>query len=367
MTDVHLRIAKVSKRFGKVQALNGVTIDILKGSFTTFLGPSGCGKTTMLRTIAGFYELKEGEIYIGDRLINKVPSHERNAIMVFQDYALFPHMNIGENIAYGLKIKKVSGQEIERRVESTMKYLGIRGLENRSPGQISGGQQQRVALARALIMEPEVLLLDEPLSNLDAKLRMNIRAELKQLQKRLGITTIYVTHDQAEALALSDQIAIMNKGRIVQTGSPWEIYYKPVNTFVADFVGTANLIQGTIIEKRAGYLLVDTGETALKVEEAGETIAPGSAITICVRPETIKVTKEPADEKTNVLQGEIKNYIFEGAHIRYWVETSKRELVVDVFDPSEKGVYEGKIHLHFHPGKMHILAGENQRLPDSAD
>lgn len=358
--SIHLKIANVSKQFGNVQALDNVSIAIPKGSFTTFLGPSGCGKTTMLRTIAGFYEPDQGEIYIGERLINQVPSHKRNAIMVFQDYALFPHMNIGENIAYGLKIQKIPENEIAKKVEKTMQYLGIQGLEMRVPGQISGGQQQRVALARALIMEPEVLLLDEPLSNLDAKLRMNIRAELRQLQKRLGITTIYVTHDQGEALALSDQIAVMNKGQIVQIGSPWNIYYMPVNTFVADFVGTANLLEGKVMEKYEDYLIAHIDNIDIRIEEPNATVARGKIITICVRPETIKTFRKAPEDATNIVKGTIINYIFEGSHIRYWVEIGKRTLVVDVFDPSERGVYEGKIFLGFHPGKIHILCRDKQ-------
>jgi ABC-type Fe3+/spermidine/putrescine transport system ATPase subunit len=358
MATVHLKIANVSKRFGHVQALDNVSIDIPKGSFTTFLGPSGCGKTTMLRTIAGFYEADQGEIAIGDRVINNVPSHQRNAIMVFQDYALFPHMNIAENIAYGLKIQKMPEEEIRTKVEKTMQYLGIQGLEKRSPGQISGGQQQRVALARALVMEPEVLLLDEPLSNLDAKLRMNIRAELRQLQKRLGITTIYVTHDQAEALALSDQIAVMNQGKIVQIGSPWEIYYQPINTFVADFVGTANLFKGKVIEKYKDYLIARLDHMDIRIEEPHTPVDKGERIITCIRPETIETFKRVPDDTRNIVKGTITNYIFEGAHIRYWVEIGPRTIVVDVFDPSDEGVYEGEIFLGFHPGKIHILRGE---------
>jgi ABC-type Fe3+/spermidine/putrescine transport system ATPase subunit len=358
MDTVHLKIDSVSKRFGNVQALDNVSMDIPKGSFTTFLGPSGCGKTTMLRTIAGFYEADQGDIYIGNRLINNVPSHQRNAIMVFQDYALFPHLNISKNIAYGLKIKKISEQEIASRVENTMQYLDIQGLGKRTPGQISGGQQQRVALARALVMEPEVLLLDEPLSNLDAKLRMNIRAELRQLQKRLGITTIYVTHDQAEALALSDQIAVMNNGKIVQIGSPWEIYYQPVNTFVADFVGTANLLEGNVRTIEDGSLVVRIENTDIRIDEPGETLRRGDSVTICIRPETIDVFSKVPDDTFNIVKGEIGNFIFEGAHLRYWIKVGTRMLMVDVSDPSEKGVYEGEVFLRFHPGKIHILFGD---------
>ena len=361
MSEAHIRIVGACKSFGSVEALKDVSIDIPKGSFTTFLGPSGCGKTTMLRTIAGFYDLQKGEIYIGDRRINDVPSHKRNAIMVFQDYALFPHMNIAANIAYGLRINKVAAEEIRRRVESTSQYLGIQGLEMRSPGEISGGQQQRVALARALVMEPEVLLLDEPLSNLDAKLRMNIRAELRQLQKRLGISTVYVTHDQAEALALSDQIAVMDKGRIIQTGSPWEIYYKPKNNFVADFVGTANLISGQVREASPASVIFDVGDAEVRVEEPNLSLQPGSVATLCVRPETIELVPEKPQQREkniNLLPGRIVNHIFEGAQVRYWVEVGQKEIIVDVTDPSEKGISEGEIFLRLHPKKMHILMEE---------
>ena len=248
MRDIHIRIRNLTKRFGDVVAVDKVSLEIERGSFTTFLGPSGCGKTTTLRLLAGFYSADEGEIFFGDRCVNEVPSHKRNATMVFQDYALFPHMTIFENVSYGLKIMKLQTKEIEERVEKTLKFLGLEGLRDRTPGMISGGQQQRAALARSLIMEPEVLLLDEPLSNLDAKLRVNIRAELRQIQKSLGITTVYVTHDQEEALAISDSIAVMNKGKVVQFGPPWEIYYRPKNTFVADFVGVANFIRGKVSE-----------------------------------------------------------------------------------------------------------------------
>jgi ABC-type Fe3+/spermidine/putrescine transport system ATPase subunit len=356
MPDVHIKIVDVSKRFGVVEALKQVSLDIPRGSFTTFLGPSGCGKTTMLRTIAGFYKLKEGKIYFGDRLINDVPSHQRNAIMVFQDYALFPHMSIGENIAYGLKIRKMPPAEIGERVARTTEYLGIRGLENRHPGEISGGQQQRVALARALVMEPEVLLLDEPLSNLDAKLRMNIRAELRQIQKNLGITTVYVTHDQAEALSLSDQIAVMDSGRVIQMGSPWDIYYKPVNTFVADFVGTANLLRARVFEKAKGFLTAGIGGFRITIAETPGEAGVGDTITVCIRPETIEVRGQGTKDLTNVVKGKVVNSIFEGAQIRYWIAVEDQEIVVDVFDPSAAGLLEGSVLLYFPPEKIHIIA-----------
>ena len=355
MEPVHLRIIDVCKSFGKVKALKNVSLDIPKGSFTTFLGPSGCGKTTLLRTIAGFYDVERGEIFIGDQLINDIPSHLRNAIMVFQDYALFPHMNIRENIIYGLKIKRFSEEEIERRLAKTVQYLGVRELLRRSPSQLSGGQQQRIALARALIMEPEVLLLDEPLSNLDARLRINIRAELRQLQKRLGITTIYVTHDQAEALALSDQLAVMNEGEIVQFGTSWEIYSRPRSAFVASFVGTANLLEGEVVESIPGSAFIDVGQVHLRLEEKGDLPLAGTKVILCIRPETIKILDRTLEGISNIVPGRVRNYIFEGSHFRYWVEAVGRELVVDVFDPTEKGIQEDSILLRLPPNKIHII------------
>jgi ABC-type Fe3+/spermidine/putrescine transport system ATPase subunit len=355
MENIHLRIERVSKSFARVQALKEVSLDIPRGSFTTFLGPSGCGKTTLLRTIAGFYEVEKGRISIGERLINDVPSHLRGAIMVFQDYALFPHMSIRENIVYGLKIKKLSPQEIEQRLAKTISYLGVGELLGRSPAQISGGQQQRVALARALVMEPEVLLLDEPLSNLDAKLRINIRAELRQLQKRLGITTVYVTHDQAEALALSDQVAVMNEGCIVQVGSPWEIYFKPNTVFVASFVGTANLLEGRIQTRSLDGAVVDVGGLQLRLEQQAGIPEAGTRVTLCVRPETLEVVEEGRSRTENVVAGEVRNYIFEGSHLRYWVEAAGREFVVDVFDPASKGIQEKTIFLRLPANRIHII------------
>jgi ABC-type Fe3+/spermidine/putrescine transport system ATPase subunit len=315
----------------------------------------------MLRTIAGFYEVDAGEIRIGTRVINNVPSHLRNAIMVFQDYALFPHMTVQENITYGLRLKNLPREEIRRRLERTVSTLGIGGLENRNPSQISGGQQQRVALARALVMEPEVLLLDEPLSNLDAKLRMSIRAELRQLQQSIGITTIYVTHDQGEALALSDEIAVIEQGRVVQVGSPWEIYYRPNTVFVADFIGTANIIEGRLIEVAHGRVTVESGTARIRVEldeQYGSPLATGARITLCARPETIRVegTKPPVSE--NVLVGEIRTSIFEGSHIRYWIKVGERTVIVDEGDTSEKGIRTGTVYLVLHPKKLHILRDE---------
>ena len=242
-----------------------------------------------------------------------------------------------------------------------MGYLGIKGLESRTPGQISGGQQQRVALARALVMEPEVLLLDEPLSNLDAKLRMNIRAELRQLQQSLGITTIYVTHDQSEALALSDIITVMSEGTVVQIGSPQEVYYRPRTAFVADFIGTANLMKGTVRTLSEGVLAVQAGSAVLRVEDDetwGKALRPGDAVTLCCRPEAIEILTAPPAEGGNLLVGEITASIFEGSHARYWVTVDGRTMVADDPGVGEKGMLKGRIYLRLDPRRLHAIPGE---------
>lgn len=355
METIHLKIQKVCKSFGKVRVLNDVSLDVPQGSFTTFLGPSGCGKTTLLRTIAGFYTPDSGEIYLGNRLMNHVPSHLRNAIMVFQDYALFPHMTIEENITYGLRIRKMPKDQIQARLERTVGYLGIGNLLDRMPGQISGGQQQRVALARALIMEPEILLLDEPLSNLDAKLRINIRAELRQLQQRLKITTIYVTHDQAEALALSDRIAVMNEGRIVHFGTPQELYYHPADPFVASFIGKVNLIRGKVNQNTPEGTWVDVQNIRILVKNHFAQLGPHSEVILCIRPETIRIAKASDARDENAIPGVVTNYIFEGATIRYWVNALEQEWVVDVFDPAEVLAPDTKVFLKLKPERIHLM------------
>ena len=271
-------IKKAVKKYGDFTALNGVDLDIKPGEFFTLLGPSGCGKTTLLRMIAGFNTVDGGEIYFDDRLINRVEAHKRDIGMVFQNYAIFPHLTVAENVAYGLKAKKVPKGEIARRVEEALDLVQIGKLKDRKPNELSGGQQQRVALARAFVIEPSVLLMDEPLSNLDAKLRVQMRTVIKKLQRRLGITTIYVTHDQEEALAISDRIAVMKEGNIMQVGSPEEIYKHPENTFVAGFIGVSNFVE---CEIRSGE------------ESAAETPESGAQAPAPDRPAAAAETPEP--------------------------------------------------------------------------
>ncbi|MBN9262937.1 MAG: ABC transporter ATP-binding protein, partial [Hyphomicrobium sp.] len=257
-------IAGIDKRFGSFKALSGIELAIEEREFVTFLGPSGCGKTTMLRTLAGFLTPDSGTIHVGGRLLSSpqavVPPEHRRMGMVFQNYAVWPHMSVFENVAFGLRLLKVEGAEIGERVSRILDAVGLSGLEKRHPGQLSGGQQQRVALARSLVVEPSILLLDEPLSNLDAKLRERMRTELKTLQRRTGITFIYVTHDQAEAMALSDRIVVFNQGTVQQVGAPRDVYERPANIFVADFMGLVNKVPGKLVELRGTSARVRIGE-----------------------------------------------------------------------------------------------------------
>lgn len=293
---VRIRTENLTKRFGNVIAVDRATLEIKDGEFFTLLGPSGCGKTTFLRCIAGLELPDEGRIYFDDEDVTDVPPHKRDTGMVFQNYALWPHMNVFDNIAYGLKIKGYKKEEIMRRVKEVLKLVKLEGLENRTPHQLSGGQQQRVALARAIVINPRVLLFDEPLSNLDAKLRLEMRAELKKLQRDLGVTTIYVTHDQEEAMSISDRIAIMNKGKIMQIGTPREIYENPKNEFVAKFIGQGTFFKGEVVEED-GYLIIEIGgyNKRVKARPSDPTNPPriGDRVLVLIRPENFVVGEIP--------------------------------------------------------------------------
>jgi iron(III) transport system ATP-binding protein len=319
---MYLTLEHITKKFpgrgqeGLVTAVDDLSLEIGKGEFFTFLGPSGCGKTTTLRLIAGFEFPTSGHITLDGRRLEDVPPNRRDMAMVFQSYAIFPHLNVFENIAYGLRIKKFSIDEIRRKVGQIMGLTKLTGLENRMPNQMSGGQQQRVSLARALVVEPKVLLFDEPLSNLDAKLREEMRFEIRDLQRRLNITSIYVTHDQEEALALSDRIAIMNRGKLAQLGTPEEIYELPRSKFVADFIGLANFLPvlvKTIEENRAR---VTDGENELTVTSM-PAATPGQASLIFIRPSDVRIVN--GDIKENVLMGRVTKATYLGEKFDYRV------------------------------------------------
>ena len=280
-----IAIAGVSRSFGQVRAVREVSLEIGEGEFFTLLGPSGCGKTTLLRMVAGFADLDTGSISFGARRIDRLPPHRRNTGMVFQNYAIFPNLTVGGNVAYGLKARRMGPDETTRRVEEALQLVHLEGMDARWPHQLSGGQLQRVALARALVIEPEVLLLDEPLSNLDAQLRVEMRGEIRELQQTLGITTVYVTHDQEEALAISDRIAVMRGGALEQIGRPDEIYREPATAFVAEFMGITNLLSGTVLRRDGSGVEVLVGEVEFRL--AGIEAETGGTLTFSLRPEAL--------------------------------------------------------------------------------
>jgi ABC-type Fe3+/spermidine/putrescine transport system ATPase subunit len=310
---VRISIHDLTKRFGSLVVVNRASFDIQEGELFTLLGPSGCGKTTLLRLIAGFNQPEEGEIQFDGKRVNEAPPDARGIGMVFQNYALWPHMTVAENVSYGLKIKKE--KDIPKRVEAILDKVRLGGLGARYPGQLSGGQQQRVALARALVLNPKILLLDEPLSNLDAKVRITVRAEIRKLQKELGITTIYVTHDQEEALTLSDRIAVFNQGIVQQVGPPKALYERPANRFVADFIGINNLIEGTVKTTAAEELQVETQYGVLRAMP-NASFKPGDACVLSVRPENAVIGRREG----NLLGGKIVFAAYLGNILRYDVE-----------------------------------------------
>ena len=340
------------KYYSDFKALNGVSLTINEGEFFTLLGPSGCGKTTLLRMIAGFNSIEGGEFYFGEKLINDVPAHQRDIGMVFQNYAIFPHLNVKENVAYGLKARKVKKEEIEKRVNEALELVKISHLAERKPNELSGGQQQRVALARAFVIEPSVLLMDEPLSNLDAKLRVEMRTVIKKLQKRLGITTIYVTHDQEEALAISDRIAVMKDGNIMQIGTPSEIYAKPENPFVAGFIGVSNFLAANV--KEDGLVNIK-GEIEVKVPLRKEFT--GEAI-LSARPEQLFFTKEG-------MPGTVQLLTFLGDYIEYEVLLDDgQNLIVNEYTKDTSDVHEEgeRVFISFDPEKINLYSKETSEV-----
>ena len=317
----------LSKRFGAVVAVDTVTLEIADGELFTLLGPSGCGKTTLLRLIAGFHRPDAGRVRFGDRDVTDLPPYARNIGMVFQNYALWPHMTVFQNIAYGLRLRRLRGPALAARVEEGLRKVNLSGLGARYPGQLSGGQQQRVALARALVLNPDILLLDEPLSNLDAKIRLQVRAEIRTLQQELGITTVYVTHDQEEALSLSDRVAVMREGRVLQLGPPRELYERPRTRFVADFVGTNNLVAGRVAEGDGEALVVETALGRLRAQppRAGSPLGMGQPCVLAIRPENVAVSAPgavPAPSGGNRCAGRIVLASYLGNTLRYDVETA---------------------------------------------
>jgi spermidine/putrescine ABC transporter ATP-binding subunit len=324
-----IRLEEVTKTYGAVKAVDSVSLEIREGELFTILGPSGCGKTTTLRIIAGFEVPDEGRVYFDDEDVTFLKPYLRNTAMVFQNYALWPHMTVFENVAYGLKIRKkhlkLSDDEIERRVREVLRLVKLEGMEDRYPLQLSGGQQQRVALARALVVQPKVLLLDEPLSNLDAKLRIEMREEIKRIQKSLGITTVYVTHDQLEAMSISDRIAVMDKGRVLQYGSPREVYFKPTNLFTAEFLGRSNIFRGRVVEKKDDYVVVRLEDLELELKAVPVDSGVSGEVAVVVRPESFDVEASGAQE--NVFKGKVDFAMFLGDKTEVRLKVGRGSLI----------------------------------------
>lgn len=306
MASQSVKIEGATKVYGDFKACDHISLDIKEGEFFTLLGPSGCGKTTLLRMIAGFNHIDEGKIYFNDKCINNIAADKRNTGMVFQNYAIFPHMTVADNVAYGLKARKIKGTELTERTMEAMKMMEIDNLKDRMPSQLSGGQQQRVALARAIVIHPDVLLMDEPLCNLDAKLRVTMRTNIKKIQRQLNITTIYVTHDQEEALSISDRIAVIHDGKVEQLGGPKEIYTKPNNMFVANFIGTSNFLGGTAENGEVSVLGMK--KIAMNIDKTFK-----GNIKVAVRPEFATLADAAPDEITGTITlstflGDFMNY-----------------------------------------------------------
>jgi ABC-type Fe3+/spermidine/putrescine transport system ATPase subunit len=356
-----IEIKQLYKTFRKVVAVNRIQLDVQKGEMLTLLGPSGCGKTTTLRCIAGLEKPDEGDIVIdGKSMIagGFVPPAKRGIGMVFQNYAVWPHMKVHNNVVYGLKLQRSSSETIREKSRQVLDMVGLSGLEDRYPAQLSGGQQQRVALARALIRNPKVLLLDEPLSNLDAKLREKMRFEIKSLVRRMHITAVYVTHDQAEAMVISDRIAVMNSGNLVQLGTPEEIYARPATRFVADFIGTMNFVPGKVER-----IVADSDETYVRSEFgaelrcrrlATEDIAPGQAVFASIRPEDVEVFTEAPQSRDNLFKGTIAHRAYLGNFLYFFVQVNGTEIRVQVAHHLPQGEGE-EIYVHLNPAKCMVL------------
>jgi spermidine/putrescine ABC transporter ATP-binding subunit len=349
--DVAVSLRNVTKKFGHFAAVDSLSLDIYEGEFLFLLGPSGSGKTTTLRMIAGYEQPTEGAIEIGGKVVNNVPIHERDIGMVFQNYALFPHKTVQDNVGFGLKMRGINKEERQEKVKDALELVRLTGMGARYPRQLSGGQQQRVALARALVFRPSLLILDEPLANLDRKLRDNMRFELKSLQEKVGITTIFVTHDQEEALTMADRTAVMDNGKLIQVGTPGEIYNAPQSKFVATFIGETNSFRGQITGKEGACAAVQV-EGGWQVFLCGERHAcgemekcpSGRRVDFFIRPERILITADKEEaEGNNVYEGKVIFMTYLGAHVMYFVEI-KEGVILKVSHPTPTGVADYRVN-----------------------
>jgi ABC-type Fe3+/spermidine/putrescine transport system ATPase subunit len=354
-----LELVDVYKSFGDVEVLNGISASVPKGELLTFVGPSGCGKTTLLRIIGGFTSITSGKIILDGEDIAALPPNMRDTKMVFQSYALFPHMNVRKNIGFGLKLQKMPQRQIDDRVDELLSLVHMDGLGDRTIERISGGQQQRVALARSLALEPKVLLLDEPLSNLDANLRVVMREEIRSIQERIGITTIFVTHDQYEAMSISDRILVLNDGIIQQLGSPSDIYETPKNMFIAEFVGYVNFLEGKIenSDPDSGVYQVSTEHGNVSINKANDkNLGKGDEVFLVIRPETVTLFPSDAQDLPNMLTGKIRHSMYAGNLVKYTIKCGDREILIDQYNPKDSIQYKRGDNIKFTiPSTIHAL------------
>ncbi|GAB4367007.1 MAG: ABC transporter ATP-binding protein [Spirochaetales bacterium] len=347
----------------EVVAVRNVSIDVKEGEFVTFLGPSGCGKTTTLRIISGFEYPTEGEVWISGKMVNNDPPNKRDTSMVFQSYAIFPHLSVAQNIGFGLDLKGVPKETIRKETERIMEVMNLSSLANRRPDQLSGGQQQRVALARAIVNKPSVLLFDEPLSNLDAKLREQMRLEIRRIQKTFGITSIYVTHDQGEAMTVSDRIVVMNEGNIMQVGTPFEIYSRPANWFVADFIGRVNFFEGVAEEATDENTSIRFPHGAVREVASGtRSFHSGEQVLVVVRPESLKLYPEDAAKGEPFLEGKIEKVVYLGSVCEYEIDVGWEKPVLAVtHNPIEEGFFNpgDRVGIDFSPISAHALPADS--------
>lgn len=353
-----LMLRDVRKKYGNNEVLKGVSLDVKKGELVTFVGPSGCGKTTLLRLIGGFTDITSGDIILDGQRINDLPPNLRDTRICFQNYALFPHMTVAENVGYGLKINKWPKDKIAARVSALLDMVELSAFGERMIDNLSGGQQQRVAFARALSLEPKVLLLDEPLSNLDANLRLVMREEIRKLQERLHITTVFVTHDQFEAMAISDRLVVMRDGLIEQVGTPLEIYNSPASEFIAGFVGYVNLMQGKVlsIEGETRDAVIQTEYAKMEITLTQNDIQPGDEVLMVIRPESILLTLDCGTVKPNVICGTLKSYMYAGSIAKCTVAIGSAKIIVDQCNPrdAQKFLHADKVEIEI-PRNVHLL------------
>jgi len=349
MKKAEVKFENITKKFNETVAVDNVSCKFEAGTLTTLLGPSGCGKTTSLRIIAGLERATSGKIIVDNEDVTLLPATDRDVSMVFQSYALFPHMNVIENVSYGLKMVNMNKDEYTQKSLETLKLVNLEGYENRMPSELSGGQQQRVAVARAIVLEPKVLLFDEPLSNLDAKLRRQVREDIREIQQKLGVTTIYVTHDQEEALAISDKVIVMNNAKIAQEGSPKELYNFPKNKFVANFIGDANVIQAEIIKKSSSSYSLKIAELNIVIQTDKEL---SSTVSVALRPEKIFINRNKTD---NCIEAKVNNASFVGSSYQYILNSNAGKLYVISGDTNDIFKVGEEVFLNINENDVKIL------------